>query len=58
LPALRIGAAVRVPVDAEIGRPANANARGPQMSPAMQADQILAKRAARAALKSELKRVA
>jgi len=58
LPALRIGTAVRVPVDAEIGRPANENTRGHQMSPAMQADQILARRAARVALKSELKRVA
>ena len=58
LPALRIGTAVRVPVDIEIGRPANENTRGHQMSPAMQADQILARRAARAALKSALKRVA
>jgi excisionase family DNA binding protein len=58
LPALRIGTAVRVPVDVEIGRPANENTRGHQMSPAMQADQILARRAARVALKSELKRVA
>jgi len=58
LPALRIGAAVRVPVDVEIGRPANENTRGHQMSPTMQADQILARRAARVALKSDLKRVA
>jgi excisionase family DNA binding protein len=58
LPALRIGTAVRVPVDVEIGRPANENTRGHQMSPALQADQILARRAARVAIKSEFKRVA
>ena len=58
LPALRIGTAVRVPVDVEIGRPANEDTRGSQMPPVMQADQILAKRAVRAALKSEIKRVA
>jgi hypothetical protein len=58
LPALRIGVAIRVPVDAEIGKPVNENIPGHQMSPGVQADQILARRAARVMLKNGIKRVA
>jgi hypothetical protein len=41
LPAIRIGAAVRVPVDVEIGSSVAANANAPGASPVARADRIL-----------------
>jgi hypothetical protein len=58
LPAIRIGAAVRVPVDAEIGRPVSANANGHDTNPVSRAEQILAGRNARSLVKPTAQRVA
>lgn len=58
LPAIRIGAAVRVPVDAEIGRPAMATADGRDASPVTRAEQILAERISRSLTKPTTRRVA
>ena len=58
LPALRIGTAVRVPVDAEIGRPVIENADGHDASPVTRAEQILGGGIGRSALKANRKRVA
>lgn len=44
LPALRIGTAVRIPVDAEIGRPVIADRGGHDANPVTRAEQILASR--------------
>jgi len=46
LPALRFGAAVRVPADVEIGKPVVANANHRPSSPAERAEQIMAARSA------------
>jgi excisionase family DNA binding protein len=58
LPAIRIGTAVRVPVDAEIGRPVLANADGRDACPVTRAEQILAERIARSLAKSTARQVA
>jgi excisionase family DNA binding protein len=58
LPALRIGTAIRVPADAEIGRPVNENAQGRDISPTMRAEQILARGPVAPLVKSRLKGVA
>jgi hypothetical protein len=47
LPALRYGAAVRVPADVELGRPVAANANRRASSPAERAEQIVVARSAR-----------
>lgn len=58
LPALRIGTAVRVPIDAEIGRPVIANANRHDANPVTRAGQILTGGIGRSALKTSIKRVA
>jgi excisionase family DNA binding protein len=52
LPAIRIGTAVRVPVDVEIGRPVMATADGRDASPVTRAERVLAGRIARSLVKS------
>jgi excisionase family DNA binding protein len=58
LPALRIGTAVRVPVDAEIGRPVIATAEGRDASPVTRAEKILADRISRSLVRSAARRIA
>ena len=58
LPALRIGTTVRVPMDAEIGRPVMATADGRDASPVTRAEEILADRISRSLVKSSTRRVA
>lgn len=58
LPAIRIGKAVRVPVDAEIGRPVSANVTGHDANPVLHAEQILARRSARSLAKLGARHVA
>lgn len=58
LPAIRIGTAVRVPVDAEIGQPVIATADGRDANPVTRAEKILADRIARSSVKPDARRVA
>jgi excisionase family DNA binding protein len=58
LPALRFGTAVRVPADAEIGRPVIATADGHDASPVTRAEKILADRITRSLAKPTTRRVA
>jgi excisionase family DNA binding protein len=58
LPALRIGTAVRVPSDAEIGRPVIATVEGRDANPVTRAEKILADRISRSLVKSTGRRIA
>jgi excisionase family DNA binding protein len=58
LPAIRIGTAVRVPAEAEIGRPVIATAEGRDANPVTRAETILAERIARSLVKPNGQRVA
>jgi excisionase family DNA binding protein len=58
LPAIRIGTAVRVPVEAEIGRPVIATADGRDANPVTRAEKILTDRIARSFGESDARRVA
>jgi hypothetical protein len=58
LPAIRIGTAVRVPVDAEIGRPVTTTPDGRDANPVTRAEKILAERIARSSVKPDARRVA
>jgi len=58
LPALRFGSAVRVPADAEIGRPVIGTADGCDASPVTRAEKILVDRISRSLVKSDARRVA
>ncbi len=58
LPAIRIGTAVRVPVEAEIGRPVIATADGRDANPVTRAEKILTDRIARSFGESDTRRVA
>jgi excisionase family DNA binding protein len=58
LPAIRIGTAVRVPVDAEIGRPVIATADGRDANPVTRAEKILADQTTRPLVKSTARRIA
>jgi excisionase family DNA binding protein len=57
LPAIRIGTAVRVPVDAEIGRPVIAAPDGHDASPVTRAEKILVERIARSLVRSDNKQI-
>jgi excisionase family DNA binding protein len=58
LPAIRIGTAVRVPVEAEIGRPVIATTDGRDANPVTRAEKILADRIASTFVKCDAQRVA
>jgi excisionase family DNA binding protein len=58
LPAIRIGSAIRVPVEAEIGQPVIATADGRDANPVTRAEKILADRIARSSVKPDARRVA